>query len=291
MNMNGPVNPDEGINATINNIKTTPMSDLDLKEEIEAIEIALYDQDQPPISEGTRDNVNTFFSEVREEVNNKKTELYTLLKNIVNKSSMKIHLTEIAPHELRYFDPYSSYPPNTNMIIPYFRPLLRESGAHYYDSGHPDFKEVFENIKIIKDINDRLIYHIRQYLSKLLADYNIIISDLLSYERALLPYNPLIPDSPVVPNMRARTHGKNNSSGTALDSIINFKREELDFVKKEMNLYQDQLNLLNADYVDHNELQGVAEDVFQQKMKAGNRTIKGGSKKKRNKTKYRKRKH
>lgn len=291
MNMNGPVNPDEGINATINNIKTTPMSELDLKEEIEAIEIALYDPDQPQLSQGTRDNVNTFFSEVREEMENKKTELGTLLKNIVNKSSMKIHLTEILPHELRYFDPYSSYPPNTKMIIPYFRPLLRESGAHYYHSNHPDCKEVFENIKIIKDINDRLIYHIRQYFSKLLADYNIIISDILSYERALLPYNPLIPDAPSVPNIRARTHGRNNSSGTALDSIINFKRDELDFVKKEMNFYQDQLNLLNAGYVDHNEVLGVAEDVFQQQMKARNGTRKGGSKKKRNKTKYRKRKH
>ena len=78
MNMNGPVNPDEGINATINNIKTTPMSELDLKEEIEVIETALYDPNQPQLSQGTRDNVNTFFSEVREEVNNKKIELHTL---------------------------------------------------------------------------------------------------------------------------------------------------------------------------------------------------------------------
>ena len=85
-------------------------------------------------------------------------------------------------------------------------------------------------------------------------------------------------------------HGKNNISGTPLDNIINFKREELDVVKKEMNFYQDQLNLLNAGYVDHNEVLGVAEDVFQQHMEA-RKTRKGGSKKKRNKTKYRKRKH
>lgn len=291
MNFNDEItDPNQGINAKINLLRNIPhnMSDIEIVYEIEDIETAL-EPDQPPLSEQTIENIRNFLSEMNNQVEIKKNEIQNLMRLLIKKKKLQKLLVD--RNSLNNYDPY--LPPDINKTIPYFAPIQRSTTLNENNNFQtPQFNQLFNDILTIKDIKNRMIYYIEQYIIYLQTDYNELIGNIKTQQRSILPVNRNNPNSAKGLPSHIKSKYAGNTSGSPLDFIINSNMEEANKINKELHYFY---NLLNNLGYNNNIDKQIREATFtqQRKNRKGGKSKKKSYKKSRklNKTKYRKRKH
>lgn len=291
MNFNDEItDPNQGINAKINLLRNIPhhMSDIEIVYEIEDIETAL-EPDQPPLSEQTIENIRNFLSEMNNQVEIKKNEIQNLMRLLIKKKKLQKLLVD--RNSLNNYDPY--LPPDINKTIPYFAPIQRSTTLNENNNFQtPQFNQLFNDILTIKDIKNRMIYYIEQYIIYLQTDYNELIGNIKTQQRSILPVNRNNPNSAKGLPSHIKSKYAGNTSGSPLDFIINSNMEEANKINQELHYFY---NLLNNLGYNNNMDKQIREATFtqQRKNRKGGKSKKKSYKKSRklNKTKYRKRKH